>query len=186
MSRSTSIARTKPFENTALVHLAAGIAAFALLTALGAFIRIPLPFTPVPITLQTFFVLMAGVYLGRRDAAASQLLYVAAGAIGLPVFAGGAGLGHLLGPTGGYLLAFPLAAWFVGAHITPGQGLTRTLSVFLIAQLVIFALGTLWLARVLGVDAEQAMALGVLPFLPGEALKLAAATLMVVRAPLIR
>ena len=95
---------------------AAGILAFALLTALGAFVRIPLPFTPVPVTLQTFFVLAAGIYLGSRDAALSQLGYLAIGAVGLPVFAGGgAGFGHFLGVTGGYLIAFPIAAAMVGA-----------------------------------------------------------------------
>ena len=97
---------------------ASGILAFALLTALGAFVRIPLPFTPVPVTLQTFFVLAAGIYLGSRDAALSQLGYLAIGAVGLPVFAGGgAGFGHFLGVTGGYLIAFPIAAALVGAAL---------------------------------------------------------------------
>jgi biotin transport system substrate-specific component len=187
MAHSTSIAaRAKPLENAAIGYRIAGVAAFALLTALGAFMRIPLPFTPVPITLQTFFVLTAGVYLGGRDAAASQLAYLLIGATGLPVFAGGAGIAHLLGPTGGYLLAFPLAAWFVGAHVRPGDRATRALAVLLIGMLAIFALGTAWLARVMDVDAERAIALGVLPFLPGEAIKLTAATLLVVRAPLTR
>lgn len=150
------------------------IVAFALLTALGAAIRLPLPFTPVPITLQTFFVMAAGIYLGPRDAAASQLGYLALGAAGLPAFAGGAGFGHLFGATGGFLLSFPLAAALVGATVRPGVSLARALAGFLAAQVVIFALGAAWLAAFLGVGAREALALGVLPFLPGGAVKVAA------------
>lgn len=159
------------------------ILAFALLTALGAAVRIPLPFTPVPITLQTFYVMAAGIYLGGRDAAASQVGYLAMGAAGLPVFAGGAGLGHLFGATGGYLLAFPLAAALVGATVRPGERPGRALGAFLAAQVVIFGLGTAWLATFLGIGPERAVALGVLPFLPGGAVKVAAALGLAVRAP---
>lgn len=165
---------------------AAGIVAFALLTALGAAIRIPLPFTPVPVTLQTFFVLTAGVYLGGRDAAASQLGYLALGGLGLPVFAGGGGVAHLAGATGGYLLAFPIAAALVGAAVRPGDSAGRAAAVFLGATAVIFALGAGWLAALLDLDPGRALALGVVPFLPGAALKIAAATALVVRAPLAR
>lgn len=187
MAHSASIAaRARPLEDAAVGYRVAGIAAFALLTALGAFIRIPLPFTPVPVTLQTFFVLMAGVYLGGRDGAASQLAYLAVGATGLPIFAGGAGLAHFSGPTAGYLVSFPIAAWIVGATVRPGTPLVKTLSMFLLAKVVIFGLGAAWLAHVLGVDAERAIALGVIPFLPGTVLKLAAATALVVRPPFTR
>lgn len=165
---------------------AAGILAFALLTALAAFVRIPLPFTPVPVTLQTFVVLAAGIYLGGRDAATSQALYLAIGAAGLPVFAGGAGLGHLFGATGGYLLAFPLAAALVGAAVRPGDPAGRATTVMTAATVLVFALGAAWLAAFLGVGLERALALGVLPFLPGAALKIAAAVALVVRAPLTR
>lgn len=166
---------------------AAGILAFALLTALGAFVRIPLPFTPVPVTLQTFFVLAAGIYLGSRDAALSQLGYLAIGAVGLPVFAGGgAGFGHFLGVTGGYLIAFPVAAAMVGAALRPGDSALRASVVCVAATLLILALGALGVAASLGVGAERALALGVLPFLPGGALKVAAAVALVVRAPLRR
>lgn len=166
---------------------AAGILAFALLTALGAFVRIPLPFTPVPITLQTFFVLAAGIYLGSRDAAWSQLGYLALGAVGLPVFSGGgAGLSHFAGATGGYLIAFPLAAAFVGATLRPGDSAARATAVCAAATLFILALGAAALALVLGVGPQSALALGVLPFLPGGAVKIAAAVALVVRAPLTR
>ena len=148
--------------------------------------RIPLPFTPVPITLQTFFVLAAGIYLGGRDAALSQLGYLALGAVGLPVFAGGAGAAHLLGPTAGYLLGFPLAAGLVGAALRPGDSAARATIVCAGATLLVLALGATGLAVVLGVGAERAIALGVLPFLPGGALKIAAAVGLVARAPLVR
>jgi len=186
MSQTATALRARPLENAAIGYRIAGIAAFALLTALGAFVRIPLPFTPVPITLQTLFVVLAGVYLGGRDAAGSQLAYLGIGAIGLPVFAGGAGVAHLMGATGGYLLAFPLAAWMVGALVRPGDRLLRALAVFTGAKVIIFGLGTVWLATVLGVDASRAIALGVLPFLPGAVIKVAAATLLVVRPPFTR
>jgi len=166
---------------------AAGIVAFALLTALGAFVRIPLPFTPVPVTLQTFFVLAAGIYLGSRDAALSQTGYLALGAVGLPVFAGGgAGMGHFLGPTGGYLIAFPLAAAFVGAALRPAASAARATAVCASATLLILVLGAAGVAAFLNVGAERAFALGVLPFLPGGAIKVAAAVGLVVRAPLAR
>ncbi|HUP01286.1 MAG TPA: biotin transporter BioY [Gemmatimonadota bacterium] len=168
---SARITRARP------VTRVAAIAAFALLTAIGAKIALPLPFTPVPITLQTLFVLLAGVVLGGRDGAASQIAYVAMGTAGLPVFAGpGAGLPYLLGPTGGFLLAFPVAAWIAGSGIPPRAGAWRAATVLALATLVVLAAGAIWLARVLGVGIEQAIALGVLPFLPGGALKVAAAT----------
>lgn len=187
MATTARISRSAPalaFDRPA--ERIAGIVAFAALTALGAFVRIPLPFTPVPVTLQSFFVVLAGVYLGGRDGAASQALYVATGLAGLPIFAGGAGLAHLMGPTGGYLVAFPIAAWLVGATLKPGDAAARAVLVLLAAKVVIFALGAAWLAAVAELDAGRAVALGVLPFLPGTALKIAAATGIVVRAPLGR
>ncbi|MGH7550408.1 MAG: biotin transporter BioY [Gemmatimonadota bacterium] len=183
---SLSLERVGTLSRATAGRRAAGIAAFALLTAIGAFVRIPLPFTPVPITLQTFFVLAAGIYLGGRDAAASQGLYLGLGAAGLPMFAGGSGLAHLLGPTGGFLLAFPIAAWLVGRSLRPGDRLGRALIVLVSATGIVLALGATWLALVLGVGPNQALALAVLPFLPGAALKIAAATALIVRPPIIR
>jgi biotin transport system substrate-specific component len=117
----------------------------------------------------------------------SQLGYLALGAVGLPVFAGGgAGVGHFLGATGGYLIAFPLAAAFVGAAIRPGDSPARATIVCVAATLLILALGAAGLAAFLGVGAERAIALGVLPFLPGGAVKIAAAVGLVVRPPLLR
>lgn len=170
----------RPYERVA------GIAAFALLTALAAFVRIPLPFTPVPVTLQTFVVLAAGIYLGGRDAAISQAGYLAMGAAGLPVFAGGAGVAHLFGATAGYLFAFPVAAALVGISVRPGDSAARATAVFTTATALILGLGAAWLSTFLGIGLERALALGVLPFLPGAALKIAAAVALVVRAPLTR
>ena len=89
------------------------IAGFAIATAVGA--RVEIPHQPVPYTLQTFFVLLAGALLGKRNGAVSQFLYLSMGLVGLPVFsAGGFGLAKILGPTGGYLLSFPVASFVVG------------------------------------------------------------------------
>lgn len=187
MSAPVSLAPALSRASVGPAVRAAGILAFALLTALGAFVRIPLPFTPVPITLQTFFVLAAGIYLGSRDAALSQLGYLAIGAVGLPVFAGGgAGFGHFMGVTGGYLIAFPIAAALVGAALKPGDSAARATVVCVVATLLILALGALGVAATLGVGAERALVLGVIPFLPGGAVKIAAAVALVARAPLTR
>lgn len=165
---------------------ATGIAAFALLTALGAFVRVPLPFTPVPVTLQTFFVLTAGLYLGGKDSAISQIGYLGFGAVGLPVFAGGMGVAHLFGPTGGYLLAFPLAAWMVGSTVGPGVSAREAVLSFSAATALIFLVGAGWLSRTLDMTIGQALVLGVVPFLPGAVIKIAVATGLAVRAPLHR
>lgn len=183
----SAVSPALPRINVRPAERVTAVLAFALLTALGAFVRLPLPFTPVPVTLQTFFVLAAGIYLGSRDAALSQFGYLALGIVGLPVFAGGgAGPGHLLGATGGYLIAFPIAAAFVGAALKPGDSAARATAVCVAASLLVLTLGAAGLALFLSVGAERAIALGVLPFLPGGALKIAAAVGLVVRAPLAR
>ncbi len=99
----------------ALAFDAALVAGFSLVIALCSQVAIPLPFTPVPVTLQTFAVLLTGCLLGSSRGALSVVLYVAEGSVGLPFFSGGtAGVAHLLGPTGGYLLGFVLCAFVVG------------------------------------------------------------------------
>ncbi|MBS1262373.1 MAG: Biotin transporter BioY [Calditrichaeota bacterium] len=151
---------------------------FAGLTSLGALVRIPLPFTPVPVTLQTLMVLLAGAMLGGARGSLSQVLYVAWGASGLPLFAGAAaGFAVLAGPTGGYLIGFVGAAWLVGRLIRGADTVAKQAGVFAAGALLILAFGWLhMLAFYTGGDAARALTLAVLPFLPGAALKVIAAT----------
>ncbi|MGD0749931.1 MAG: biotin transporter BioY [Anaerolineales bacterium] len=142
-------------------------------------IRITLPFTPVPITGQTFAVLLVGAALGARRGAASLLLYLIQGLLGLPFFAGGAsGLAYFLGPTGGYLVGFVAAAGLVG--LLAARGLDRriptALLAFLAGEVVIYLFGVAWLSIFLGIP--HAIAAGLLPFLLGDVIKLAAAGLV--------
>jgi biotin transport system substrate-specific component len=158
------------------------IAAFALATALAAHVRVPIPFTPVPLTLQTMFVVLAGALLGPRLGAASMLTYLGMGVAGLPVFTGGMGLAYLLGPTGGYLLAFPVAAFVAGVITRPGIGRGPVAAVRLVAGLAVAALlilvsGAAWLTTLTG-DLAGAIALGFAPFVVGEAIKVSLAALI--------
>lgn len=154
------------------------VAIGALLIALLAQVRIPLPFTPIPLTGQTFAVLLVGAALGAKRGFASIGLYTVFGLTGLPVFAGGAsGLGYAFGPTGGYLLGFILAAYVVGRLAERGleRSLRTSLLPFLTGTLIIYTLGAGWLAFYVGPAA--ALAKGVLPFIAGDALKIAAAAM---------
>jgi biotin transport system substrate-specific component len=151
----------------------------ALFVAVLAQVRIFLPFTPVPLTGQTFGVLLVGAALGSKRGLASLSLYTALGLAGLPVFTGwSSGLAHLLGLTGGYLFGFLAAAWLVGRLAERGleRSLRTSLLPFAAGTLVIYLCGTGWLALQLGL--AQALALGVLPFLIGDLLKLLAAALL--------
>jgi biotin transport system substrate-specific component len=141
-------------------------------TALAAQIAIPLPGSPVPITAQTFAVLLSGAVLGARRAFLAQILYLAEGALGLPAFAGGAAsAGVLLGPSGGYLLSFPLAAVITGALAERGwdRRFATMLVAMLLGSLAIFAGGLAGLARF--VPTDRLLALGLLPFVPGDLIK---------------
>lgn len=138
----------------------------SLLVAGFAQVRIPIPFSPVPITGQTFAVLLVGAALGSRRGAASMLLYLAAGLNGLPVFAGGAaGAARLLGPTGGYLIGFLPAAYVIGRFAERGldRRWTSALPVFLVGNIIIYAAGVAWLAQFVGL--AQAVISGVVPFI---------------------
>jgi len=151
----------------------------SLLIAALAQISIYLPFSPVPITGQTLGVLLVGMALGARRGAASLAAYLAEGALGLPVFAGGnAGVAYMLGPTAGYLAGFVLAAWLVGALAERGydRSLPRTLVAFALGSAVIYAFGLLWLARF--VPWPGTLAAGMTPFLIGDAAKAVAAALL--------
>ena len=169
----------RPVVTRVEARLAIGVASFALLTALGAFVRIPLPFTPVPVTLQTLFVLSAGVALGRGPGALSQGIYLGCGILGAPFFAGGeSGVAYLFGSTGGYLLAFPLAAWLAGT-LSRGEGRSEVLGTALpliTGAALIFIGGATWLGFRADLSVAQALTLGVVPFLPGTVVKIAVAT----------
>lgn len=155
---------------------------FGALTAMGALISIPLQ--PVPVTLQTMFLYLAGSLLGGSLGALSQVIYIILGAIGLPVFSGGkAGLGVFLGPTGGYLVGFIAGAFVTGKIVRwrRDPGLVWVVSAMLAGTAVVYALGVLQLVLVGKLSVEKAAAVGVLPFLPGDALKIAAASVITLK-----
>lgn len=153
------------------------IGVFAALTALGA--QIAIPHQPVPYTLQTLFVLLSGAFLGKRNGAASQLVYLCAGIIGIPVFSGfGFGLVRLLGPSGGYLLAFPVAAFVVGYLTERKQHFVWTTAGMAAGLFIIFTLGTLQLNLVYEHNWSNALVHGFLIFSWWDILKLAGATLI--------
>jgi biotin transport system substrate-specific component len=155
---------------------------FGAVTAAGAYMMIPVP--PVPITLQTFFLYVAAALLGGRLGALSQVVYLLIGIIGLPVFAGGkAGMGVLLGPTGGYLLGFVAGAYVIGRLVEmrrePGPAW------FALAMgagtVVIYLLGVIQLILIARFSMNQAITVGVLPFLIGDALKIGVAVLITMK-----
>jgi len=163
------------------VATASLVAGFALLTALAAQIRIPLPFTPVPITGQTFAVLLAGAALGSVAGAASQALYVLLGAAGLPFYAGGSsGWEVATGATGGYLVGFVVAAAMVGALAERSQDRTVATAIpaFLLGNVVIHLFGVPWLAAALDVGWVEAAGLGSVPFIPGDLVKIGLAGML--------
>jgi len=151
----------------------------SLLLTLSA--KVQIPFYPVPLTMQTLVVLLLGFAYGARLAALCMLLYLAEGALGLPVFAGtpekGVGLAYMLGPTGGYLAGFVAAAALCGALAERGwdRRVVPTLAAMLAGNLLIYACGLLWLGLLLGWD-KPLLQWGLLPFLPGDLLKIALAT----------
>jgi len=147
---------------------------FANLTAVAGRIAVDLPFSPVPITGQTLIVLLAGAALGWRRGAASQIAYLAEGAVGLPVFAGGtAGALVMIGPTGGYLIGFVAAAAVVGWLIERGSSRHPLTSVatMLVGSAVVYVFGVAWLSHLIPGGPSVALAQGVLPFIPGDVLK---------------
>ena len=120
------------------------VLSFSILTAIGA--QVAIPVNPVPFTLQTMIVLLAGALLGPRNGAYSQLVYLAAGAIGLPVFAGGTlGVAILFGPTGGYLLAFPLGAFLTGYLVQEYKSYVGVVLSMFAGNILIILVGTLFL-----------------------------------------
>ena len=162
---------------------------FAALTAVCAAISIPLPFTPIPVSLTTLSVLLAGGLLGTKYGALSQVVYLLLGAIGVPVFANfTGGLGIVVGPTGGYIVGYILTAAIFGklCNIIHNKGISKRFKgyflVFLSALLgtvFCYALGTLWYMHVTNVSLGAAFGMCILPFIPGDLLKCIAATFLI-------
>ena len=157
---------------------AALVLGFSLLTALAAQVVVPLPWTPVPVTGQTFAVLLTGALLGSRLGALAMLAYLAEGAAGLPFFTRGAGGAHYLffSPTAGYLFAFPFAAFVAGYLAERGwdRRFATAAAAMALGSLVILACGWAWLSLFYR-TASEAFAAGVLPFLVGDVVKVALA-----------
>ena len=174
-----------------MLRRAFGVALGAAVVAASAQVVVPVPFSPVPMTLQPLAVLAVGGVLGAAGGAAALALYLGLGLLGLPVFAGGgAGLIHVLGPTGGYLLAFPAAAAVAGAIAAPRTdgrtSLLRALAGCTVGLVLIHAGGLAQLAA-LGLDPASAFHMGFVPFFTGDLLKVGlAAGLIAVLGPRLR
>jgi len=153
------------------------ISLFAALTAVGAFISIPI--YPVPLTLQTLFTLLAAMTLGSVMGASSQIIYVLLGVIGLPVFAGfKAGIGILFGPTGGFLFGFIISAYVIGKiiEVKKEKNIFYYFLAGIIGTVILYIIGITQLSLITGIGIKKAIVVGMLPFLPGDILKVIAAS----------
>jgi len=160
MSRTQALAyNTDIIKNRNAVAMI-GVVFFVLATTLGAYVRIPVPGSPVPITLQTFFVLLSGAVLGRKLGLAAMLGYLAVGGA------------FLLGPTGGYVIGFAVAAYLVGL-LTERH--VPAMASFIVGTIAIYLCGSAWLACTYRLGLVQTVTAGVLPFVPGDAIKIIAA-----------
>ena len=168
------------FPQAQTLHKAVLVGLGILLLTLAS--KVQVPFWPVPMTLQTLAVLMIGVTAGARLAGATVLAWLALGAMGLPVFATGAGLAYMAGPTGGYLAGFLAAAVAVGHLADKGHGrsVLSAVAMLLLGVAIIYVLGLAWLAGLIG--AEKAIAGGLMPFIPAEVLKVALGTAILTAA----
>ncbi len=171
---SVALADSLDAGHSSVAAQAGWIFSFAALTALGA--QFEIPHTPVPYTLQTFFILLGASFLGSRNGALSQTLYLAAGAVGVPVFAGGAaGLSLFSGVTGGYLIGFVLGSVIIGYLVEIKRSYLWTLLSMAIGLVVIFACGTLFLYAGFTHNFSEAFVSGFLIFSWWDLLKLFAA-----------
>lgn len=147
---------------------------FAALTAILSQISIPLPFTPVPINLATLSVLLSGAILGKKGGAISQIVYAILGAVGLPVYANFlSGIGILIGPTGGYIIGYIIAAFVVGIIVEKSE---KNLKSYLLSMclgiIACYILGTAWFMYITNNNLISALTLCVLPFIPGDIIKI--------------
>jgi biotin transport system substrate-specific component len=178
MTVTTLSASFRPYSRSlARLYDAATVLGASILIGLSAQVAILLPWSPVPITLQTLAVLLTGAALGAKRGAAAVALVLVEGAAGLPVFSGWTGgLAHLLGPTGGYLIGFVVAAFLSGWLAERGWDRRPATSVaaMVLGNAAIYAVGLVWLAAFVG--WTRVLPLGLVPFLAGDALKIAVAT----------
>lgn len=180
MAQAAATLRQATFRRTGVWVDVALVVGGALLTAAAAQITIPLPFTPVPITGQTFAVLLVGASLGPWHGASSLALYVLIGGLGLPFYAGASGgWEHISGATGGYLLSYPIAAWATGALAARGwdRKIGSSIGAMLTGNVIIYLIGLPWLGAVLNTGLNRTLELGLYPFIPGDTLKLYLAAL---------
>ncbi len=180
MNKIDVMALNKDIITNKRVNAAIGVFFFALATAFGAHVRIPLGWTPVPITLQTFFAIMSGAVLGARLGAYSQLGYLFLGISGIPVFQNSSsGALYLLGPTGGYIVGFVFASIFVGiATEKKSPAFGRSVIIFALGSLLIYLFGMIWLISLYRIPLARALYIGALPFVPGDILKIITAAII--------
>lgn len=174
-NQSESVVAVAPAQapSLALPYQVLLVVSGSLLVALAARVSLPLPFTPVPLTLQNFAVLLVGLLLGRRAGFAALALYLAEGAAGLPVFSLGAGgIAQLLGPTGGYLMAYPVVAYLAGWLAERDRtSFVRSAVAATAAEVVLFAAGVSWLMVLFHVPLSRAAQFGLYPFFFAEVMK---------------
>ncbi|MFB6084360.1 MAG: biotin transporter BioY [Halorientalis sp.] len=175
---------TVDLVDAAVVENLGRVALFAALMGAFAYVSFPNPFSPAPVTLQVLGVFLAGIFLGPVWGGASMALYLAAGAVGAPVFSGGsAGLAPLVGSTAGYLWSYPIAAFVVGAIVHGGLAvgdpreadLVRLVGAMVAGTAIVYAMGVVGLMLVLGLGPVAAFMAGAAAFIPAEAFKIAAA-----------
>jgi len=167
------LAKIRPFIRAAL---------FAALTAIGAWLR--LPFSPTAITLQFFFAVMAGILLGETYGALSQLLYMALGLLGLPIFSSGGGFANVLQPSFGFLVGLVAAAWVAGRLSGRSRSSLRIAGACVASLAILYCIGLPYMAMILSIHSGQSLSfsrllwIGMLPFLPGDAVKIALCCLL--------
>jgi len=159
------------------------ISLFATLISVSGYILIPLPFSTIPVTAQTLAVMLTGSLLPARHAFLSLLIFLLMGIIGLPVFSGGtAGLGIIMGKTGGFLIGFLIGAALISVLKGKKPGFLRLLTVNAIGGIiVIYSFGVLWLSYITGIEISKAIMFGALPFIPGDIIKVIISALITLR-----
>jgi biotin transporter BioY len=160
-------------KSSAVIYDVALVLGGSFIIALSAQLKILLPFSPIPVTAQTFAVLMIGALLGAKRGGLAALAYIIQGALGLPVFALGGGAAVLLGPTGGYLIGFIPAAYVTGFLAQKGwdRRIGTTILAMIFGNIVIYTFGLLWMSRLMGIS-KSVLSVGLYPFIVGDLVKI--------------